>query len=77
MLISSRKVRPSLYMSCCMMAWATAATMTAVVHDFKGLVIVRFFLGVLEAPFYPGASMFIRLLRKNPYLYLHLHPYRM
>lgn len=56
MLISSQKVRPSLYMSACMAAWATAASLMAAVHDYKGLVLARFFLGMLEAPFYPGAS---------------------
>jgi MFS family permease len=55
MLLSSRKVRPSIYMGCCMMAWATVAALTAAVHNYTGLVLVRFFLGVVEAPFYPGA----------------------
>jgi len=38
-----------------MAAWATVATLTACVHNYTGLVLVRFFLGVVEAPFYPGA----------------------
>ncbi|ORX89511.1 major facilitator superfamily domain-containing protein [Clohesyomyces aquaticus] len=55
MLMSSGKIRPSLYMSTCCMAWATVAAMTALVKNYAGLVTVRFFLGVVEAPFYPGA----------------------
>ncbi|RKL14479.1 hypothetical protein BFJ68_g6442 [Fusarium oxysporum] len=55
MLISSKRVRPSLYMSICMMGWAIVSACTALVKDYKGLVVVRFFLGVAEAPFYPGA----------------------
>ncbi|CAI6342049.1 unnamed protein product [Periconia digitata] len=55
MIMSSQKVRPSLYMSVCMMAWATVASLTALVKGYAGLVVVRFFLGVVEAPFYPGA----------------------
>ncbi|KAF5596050.1 vitamin H transporter [Fusarium subglutinans] len=55
MLISSKSVRPSLYMSICMMGWAIVSACTALVKDYKGLVVVRFFLGVAEAPFYPGA----------------------
>lgn len=55
MLLSSRKVRPSLYLCCTTMAWATVAALEAVVHNYKGLVLVRFFLGAVEAPFYPGA----------------------
>jgi MFS family permease len=48
-------------MALCMMAWATVATLTALVKDYTGLVIVRFFLGVVEAPFYPGALYILSL----------------
>ncbi|WYZ44504.1 hypothetical protein EsH8_VII_000940 [Colletotrichum jinshuiense] len=49
------RVRPSWYMGGFMMAWAVVSTLTAVVKDYKGLVLTRFFLGVVEAPYYPGA----------------------
>ncbi|KAL3419266.1 hypothetical protein PVAG01_09488 [Phlyctema vagabunda] len=55
MLMSSNKIRPSLYMGTCMGAWAVVSACTALVKDYKGLVVVRFLLGVTEAPFYPGA----------------------
>jgi MFS family permease len=42
-------------MAICMIAWAVVSALTAIVKDYKGLVIVRFFLGITEAPFYPGA----------------------
>jgi len=45
MLLSSRRVRPSIYMSVCMMVWAVVAAVTAAIHNYTGLVIVRFFLG--------------------------------
>ncbi|KAH7121310.1 major facilitator superfamily domain-containing protein [Dendryphion nanum] len=61
MLLSSKKIRPSLYMSFCMMAWATVATLAAVVKNYTGLVAVRFFLGIVEAPFYPGALYILSL----------------
>ncbi|KAF2186018.1 MFS general substrate transporter [Zopfia rhizophila CBS 207.26] len=61
MLMSSKKVRPSLYMGLCMIAWATVATLTALVKDYAGLVVVRFFLGIVEAPFYPGALYLLSL----------------
>lgn len=32
-----------------MIIWGLVSGMTAVVHDFTGLVIVRFFLGLVEA----------------------------
>lgn len=50
-----------MYMSITMMAWATVATLTALVRNFAGLATVRFFLGVVEAPFYPGALYLLSL----------------
>lgn len=47
--------RPSRYMGAAMMAWAVVSGLTAVVHNYTGLVLVRFFLGLTEAPYYPGA----------------------
>lgn len=38
-----------------MMLWATVSALTAVAHNFTGLLLTRFFLGVTEAPYYPGA----------------------
>lgn len=61
MLMSSKKVRPSLYMACCAMVWGCVATLTALVKNYTGLVVVRFFLGFVEAPFYPGALYILSL----------------
>ncbi|KAH7349180.1 major facilitator superfamily domain-containing protein [Pyrenochaeta sp. MPI-SDFR-AT-0127] len=61
MLMSSKKVRPSLYMATCMMVWGTVASLTALVKNYAGLVLVRFFLGFVEAPFYPGALYILSL----------------
>lgn len=49
------RTRPSHYMGCCMALWAIVSALTAVCHNFVGLLLVRFFLGVTEAPYYPGA----------------------
>ncbi|KAG9573599.1 MFS general substrate transporter, partial [Aureobasidium melanogenum] len=49
------RTRPSYYMGCCMALWAIVSALTAVCHNFVGLLLVRFFLGVTEAPYYPGA----------------------
>jgi MFS family permease len=38
-----------------MALWAVVSALTAVAKDFHGLLLSRFFLGVTEAPFYPGA----------------------
>ncbi|KAF2399356.1 major facilitator superfamily transporter [Trichodelitschia bisporula] len=49
------RVRPSVYLPGCMIAWGLLSGMSAFVHGFKGLITVRFFLGMVEAPFFPGA----------------------
>jgi MFS family permease len=42
-----------------MMLWAVVSSLTALSKDFKGLLLTRFFLGVTEAPYYPGAVYLI------------------
>lgn len=49
------RVRPSWYMGGFMMAWAIVSSLTALAHNYVGLILTRFFLGVVEAPYYPGA----------------------
>ncbi|WQF82548.1 Putative major facilitator superfamily, MFS transporter superfamily [Colletotrichum destructivum] len=49
------RTRPSIYMSACMIGWAAISAATAGVTNYSGLVACRFFLGFVEAPFYPGA----------------------
>ncbi|KAI9923945.1 hypothetical protein ASPWEDRAFT_108872 [Aspergillus wentii DTO 134E9] len=61
MLMSSKKVRPSLYMSVCMASWAVVSSCTALTKSYGGLVAVRFMLGIAEAPFYPGALFLFSL----------------
>lgn len=38
-----------------MMAWAVTSALTAKANDYTGLLLTRFFLGLAEAPFSPGA----------------------
>ncbi|KAJ2977487.1 hypothetical protein NQ176_g4345 [Zarea fungicola] len=49
------RTRPSRYMGIMMMLWAVVSALTAVSKDYVGLLLTRFFLGVTEAPYYPGA----------------------
>ncbi|KAF3914204.1 hypothetical protein ABW20_dc0106302 [Dactylellina cionopaga] len=49
------RTRPSRYMGIMMMLWAVVSALTAMSKDFTGLLLTRFFLGLTEAPFYPGA----------------------
>ncbi|KAF9894713.1 hypothetical protein FE257_006603 [Aspergillus nanangensis] len=53
------RVRPSRYMAGFMMAWAIISTLTCIVKDYHGMLVCRLLLGVVEAPFYPGALFMI------------------
>ena len=48
-------IRPSVYLGCCAFVWSVVAASICGVTSYKGLLIVRFFLGVVEAPLFPGA----------------------
>jgi MFS family permease len=50
------RVRPSVYLPCCVIVWSIVSAATAGVHNFSQLIAVRFFLGIVEAPFFPGVS---------------------
>lgn len=44
-----------------MASWAIVSACTALTKSYGGLVAVRFFLGMTEAPFYPGALFLLSL----------------
>jgi hypothetical protein len=41
-------LRPSVWLSCLVVAWGTVTTLTGIVQGYNGLLAVRFFLGVTE-----------------------------
>jgi MFS family permease len=49
------RMRPSLYLGITMLVWGGVCASTAAVQNFAQLLVVRIFLGVTEAPFFPGA----------------------
>jgi MFS family permease len=51
LVMSSKKVRPSIWMSSWMMAWAVVSACTALVHNYTGLLIVRLLLGICEGTY--------------------------
>lgn len=57
-------LRPSLYLCLMAMVWSGVSAATCGVRDYQGLVVVRFFLGVVEAPLFPGVRL------PSHYLYL-------
>lgn len=53
------RVKPSVYLTCIMLTWAIVSICTAFARNYTGLLMTRFFLGALEAPYYPGALLII------------------
>ncbi|KAK7749307.1 hypothetical protein SLS62_008276 [Diatrype stigma] len=49
------KVRPSLFLPMTMCCWAVVSACTGAVNSYTGMVVLRFLLGFVEAPFFPGA----------------------
>ncbi|KAL3433032.1 major facilitator superfamily domain-containing protein [Aspergillus tetrazonus] len=58
-ILINRIQRPSLYISLVMTLWGLISTLSGVVHNFSGMVAIRFFLGFVEAAFLPGALMIL------------------
>ncbi|KAF9482432.1 MFS general substrate transporter [Pholiota conissans] len=47
--------KPSIYLPCCMIVWGTISCLTGITQNFIGALLTRFFLGFVEAAFFPGA----------------------
>lgn len=47
--------KPSWYLPGCMIVWGMISCLTGVTHNFVGALLTRFFLGFVEAAFFPGA----------------------
>ncbi|KAJ3994207.1 sugar transporter [Lentinula boryana] len=47
--------RPSLYLPGCMAIWGMISCLTGITNNFVGALLTRFFLGFVEAAFFPGA----------------------
>ena len=53
------RTRPSRFLPICMIVWAVVSGCTAFVTSTAGLLTVRFFLGIVEAPFFPCAIYYL------------------
>lgn len=49
------RTRPSIYLAAWVMIWGVVSACTAAAQNFSHLVVIRFFLGFAEAPYFPGA----------------------
>lgn len=52
---------PGFYICAGMATWGVISALMAVVHNYIGLLMARFFLGFVEAIFFPGALYFLSL----------------
>ncbi|KAI0485285.1 major facilitator superfamily transporter [Xylariaceae sp. FL0804] len=51
--------RPSTYMGIIVVGWGIVMTLTGLINNFSGLTATRFFLGLFEAGFFPGAILLV------------------
>ncbi|CAJ2502445.1 Uu.00g098390.m01.CDS01 [Anthostomella pinea] len=51
--------KPALYLPTCMIIWGIISAATAGVKNFGGLIAVRFFLGFIEAAYFPGCLYYL------------------
>jgi len=50
------RVRPSIYLPVTVMIWSSVSIATAFATNAQTLYVIRFFLGVTEAPLFPGVG---------------------
>ncbi|KAF3914616.1 hypothetical protein AA313_de0201256 [Arthrobotrys entomopaga] len=58
-MIMSKIKHPGKYLGALIVVWGIIMTLTGIVKNFAGLTVVRFFLGLFEAGFLPGAILLV------------------
>ncbi|KAH8910359.1 major facilitator superfamily transporter [Coniochaeta sp. PMI_546] len=58
-MLINRIKRPSLYIGAAMLLWGLVSTLSGIATNFAGMVVIRFFLGFIEAAFLPGALLIL------------------
>ena len=51
--------KPALYLPTVMIVWGVISAATAGAQSFRGLIAIRFFLGFVEAAYFPGCLFFL------------------
>ncbi|CAG8394312.1 unnamed protein product [Penicillium salamii] len=54
-----KRLRPSIFIPLIMMSWGICMTLMGIVHNYAGLMAVRWFLGLSEAGLFPGVGYFL------------------
>ncbi|KFA69896.1 hypothetical protein S40285_07922 [Stachybotrys chlorohalonatus IBT 40285] len=58
-MILNKLTRPSWYLCGCVIVWGVISALTALAHNATGAILCRFFLGCVEASFFPGSIYFL------------------
>ncbi|KAI5237101.1 hypothetical protein E4T43_08199 [Aureobasidium subglaciale] len=51
------KVKPSVFLPMIMCCWGLVSACSGAVQNYHGMIALRFFLGFVEAPFFPGSLL--------------------
>ncbi|KAG1739374.1 MFS general substrate transporter [Suillus paluster] len=51
--------RPAILIPSCMAVWGMISVLTGITTNYTGVLVVRFFLGFVEAPFFPGVLFLV------------------
>ncbi|KAL0060590.1 hypothetical protein AAF712_012593 [Marasmius tenuissimus] len=54
-----KRLRPSIWLSGLMLLWGVMMTVQGLVHNYGGLVTMRWFLGTFEAGLFPGVNYYL------------------
>jgi MFS family permease len=56
-----KKLRPSVWFTIIMVAWAICTTLMGIVKSYEGLLVARMALGVAEGGLFPGVTFYITM----------------
>ncbi|KAG1734029.1 MFS general substrate transporter [Suillus paluster] len=54
-----KRLRPSVWLSVLMILWGVMMTVQGLVHNYSGLLVMRFMLGAFEAGLFPGVTYYL------------------
>jgi MFS family permease len=57
--ILSKFPRPGIYLSVAAVVWGGVSASMAAAKSYSSVIVIRFFLGFAEAPFFPGALLML------------------
>ncbi|KAK0385379.1 hypothetical protein NLU13_7855 [Sarocladium strictum] len=58
-MVLNKMTKPSWYLCACVVVWGIISALTALAYNAVGAIMCRFFLGCVEASFFPGSIYFL------------------